>query len=191
VRPWDPSFPFYILFSIILFFETLFSLFILLSYNCQRLPISSTSFSKIAYFKMTDANQNGNPQKKTYHKKATGNALITAKAHAKEEEIKLYGSCFWSVSLPSSSPSTHLPHLHTHPYPLQSADISQPLRPKNLDIPRTQIPPLPIHRNRPLLQAPLPPIPQPSRPRPNLTTRSRLLNLRIHCHHGVSRGLGL
>lgn len=44
---------------------------------------------------MTDANQGGDPTKKTYHKKATGNALITVKSHSKEEELKLYGSCFW------------------------------------------------------------------------------------------------
>ena len=33
--------------------------------------------------------------KKTYHKKATGAALVTAKRHAKEHNLKLYGSCFW------------------------------------------------------------------------------------------------
>ena len=33
--------------------------------------------------------------KKTYHKKATGTALVTAKRHAKEHNLKLYGSCFW------------------------------------------------------------------------------------------------
>lgn len=32
--------------------------------------------------------------KKTYHKKATGTALVTAKRHAKEHNLKLYGSCF-------------------------------------------------------------------------------------------------
>ncbi|KAL8947838.1 MAG: hypothetical protein Q9222_005923 [Ikaeria aurantiellina] len=31
---------------------------------------------------------------KTYHKKATGNALATVKRHSKEHELKLYGSCF-------------------------------------------------------------------------------------------------
>lgn len=36
--------------------------------------------------------------KKTYHKKATGAALVTAKRHAKEHNLKLYGSCFWYVS---------------------------------------------------------------------------------------------
>ncbi|KAB2576081.1 Glutathione transferase [Lasiodiplodia theobromae] len=32
--------------------------------------------------------------KKTYHTKATGNALNTAKKHAAENELKLFGSCF-------------------------------------------------------------------------------------------------
>ena len=32
---------------------------------------------------------------KTYHKKATGEALVTAKKHSKDHELKLYGSCFW------------------------------------------------------------------------------------------------
>jgi glutathione S-transferase len=49
---------------------------------------------------MADANQGGDPQKKTYHKKATGNALTTVKNHAKEDELKLYGSCFWYVQTP-------------------------------------------------------------------------------------------
>lgn len=31
---------------------------------------------------------------KTYHKKATGNASNTVKKHSKEEDLKLYGSCF-------------------------------------------------------------------------------------------------
>jgi glutathione S-transferase len=44
---------------------------------------------------MTDTNQGGDPQKKTYHKKATGPALATVKAHIKEDDLKLYGSCFW------------------------------------------------------------------------------------------------
>lgn len=44
---------------------------------------------------MTDTNQGGDPSKKTYHKKATGNALITVKHHSKEDELKLYGSAFW------------------------------------------------------------------------------------------------
>lgn len=42
-----------------------------------------------------DANQNGDDKKKTYHKKATGEALKTADKHAAEHELKLFGSCFW------------------------------------------------------------------------------------------------
>jgi glutathione S-transferase len=34
-------------------------------------------------------------QQKTYHKKATGNALATVRRHAKDHELKLFGSCFW------------------------------------------------------------------------------------------------
>ncbi|KAJ4296471.1 hypothetical protein N0V90_006516 [Kalmusia sp. IMI 367209] len=43
---------------------------------------------------MTDTNQGGDPTKKTYHKKATGNALVTVKNHSKEDDLKLFGSCF-------------------------------------------------------------------------------------------------
>ncbi|KAF2813531.1 uncharacterized protein BDZ99DRAFT_381251 [Mytilinidion resinicola] len=41
-----------------------------------------------------DKKKGGDPQKKTYHKKATGKAYATVKAHSKEEDLKLYGSCF-------------------------------------------------------------------------------------------------
>ena len=41
-----------------------------------------------------DPNQGGDPNKKTYHKKATGEALKTAEAHSTEHDLKLYGSCF-------------------------------------------------------------------------------------------------
>ena len=34
-------------------------------------------------------------EKKSYHQKATGNALNTVKNHSKENDLKLYGSCFW------------------------------------------------------------------------------------------------
>ena len=34
---------------------------------------------------------------KSYHKKATGAALVTVKKHSKEHDLKLYGSCFWYV----------------------------------------------------------------------------------------------
>ncbi|KAF2496412.1 hypothetical protein BU16DRAFT_376936 [Lophium mytilinum] len=59
----------------------------------RSLSFFSTS-SPQANIKMTDSNQGGDPQKKTYHKKATGRALATVKAHSKEEDLKLYGSCF-------------------------------------------------------------------------------------------------
>lgn len=57
---------------------------------------------------MTDTNQGGDSSKKTYHKKATGNALTTVRNHSKEEDLKLYGSCFWYVSplIPHTSPTT-------------------------------------------------------------------------------------
>lgn len=34
-------------------------------------------------------------EQKTYHKKATGLALTTAKRHSKDHDLKLFGSCFW------------------------------------------------------------------------------------------------
>jgi len=46
-----------------------------------------------------DANQGGDAKKKTYNKKATGEALKTAEAHSAEKDLKLYGSCFWYVFL--------------------------------------------------------------------------------------------
>jgi hypothetical protein len=50
---------------------------------------------------MTDTNQGGDSSKKTYHKKATGNALTTVKNHSKDDDLKLYGSAFWYVHPPS------------------------------------------------------------------------------------------
>ncbi|KAG9558478.1 glutathione S-transferase, partial [Aureobasidium melanogenum] len=41
-----------------------------------------------------DANQNNDPKKKTYHKKATGKALETVEKHSDDHELKLFGSCF-------------------------------------------------------------------------------------------------
>lgn len=38
-------------------------------------------------------------QKKTYHTKATGKALETVKKHSAENDLKLFGSCFWYVTL--------------------------------------------------------------------------------------------
>ncbi|KAL8843495.1 MAG: hypothetical protein Q9176_002108 [Flavoplaca citrina] len=37
---------------------------------------------------------NTQSNQKTYHKKPTGEALVTAKRHSKDHELKLYGSCF-------------------------------------------------------------------------------------------------
>jgi hypothetical protein len=51
-----------------------------LSYQRRRFSISKT---------MTDKEQ------KTYHKKASGNALATVRKHSKDHELKLFGSCFW------------------------------------------------------------------------------------------------
>jgi len=41
-----------------------------------------------------DPNQNGDANKKTYHKTATGLALKTVQAHSTDKDLKLYGSCF-------------------------------------------------------------------------------------------------
>ena len=40
---------------------------------------------------------NTQSNQKTYHKKPTGEALVTAKRHSKDHELKLYGSCFWYI----------------------------------------------------------------------------------------------
>lgn len=40
----------------------------------------------------------GQRQQKTYPKKASGQALQTVKRHSKPNELKLFGSCFWSVN---------------------------------------------------------------------------------------------
>ena len=53
---------------------------------------NSTSTSIKSFATMADDKKT---QQKTYHKKATGNALNTVKKHCKENELKLYGSCFW------------------------------------------------------------------------------------------------
>jgi len=82
---------------------------------------------------MTDTNQGGDSSKKTYHKKATGNALTTVKNHAKEEDLKLYGSCFWYVII------TWTVNL------VRYADTSKSIRPACLDVARTQEDSLPVH----------------------------------------------
>src|SRR5579871_5524213 len=55
----------------------------------QRIRLSSTAF----VHKMSNTDQPVK-EKKSYHKKATGDALNTVKKHSKEDELKLYGSCF-------------------------------------------------------------------------------------------------
>ena len=44
--------------------------------------------------KELDPNQGGDPNKKTYHKQPTGEALKTSEAHSADHDLKLYGSCF-------------------------------------------------------------------------------------------------
>lgn len=39
-------------------------------------------------------------QQKTYHKKASGSALNTVRKHTKDNELKLFGSCFWYRHFP-------------------------------------------------------------------------------------------
>jgi glutathione S-transferase len=34
-------------------------------------------------------------QEKTYHKKASGLAATTVRIHSKENDLKLFGGCFW------------------------------------------------------------------------------------------------
>lgn len=58
-------------------------------------PLRTFFSTAPARYTMTDTNQGGDASKKTYHKKATGNALTTVKSHSKEDDLKLYGSCFW------------------------------------------------------------------------------------------------
>lgn len=70
---------------------------------------------------------------KTYHKKATGEALVTAKKHSKDHELKLYGSCFWYLR------SFTLPY-----YPLTPG---QPFCPACLDIPPIQGSGISVHRD--------------------------------------------
>ena len=128
---------------------------------------------------MTDMNQGGDPSKKTYHKKATGNALTTVKNHAKEEDLKLYGSCFWYVILTLSIEYCPIIHVNT----------LQPLRSACLDISGTQSHPLPVHRSRSLQETPIPIRREPTRPRTRPPPRPNMEHPRVHRHYGVPRGL--
>ena len=60
----------------------------------QRLAMSANNTSTNGTSQDLDPNQGGDATKKTYHKKATGEALKTAEAHSAEHTLKLYGSCF-------------------------------------------------------------------------------------------------
>jgi hypothetical protein len=82
-------------------------------------------------FNMTDTNQGGDPSKKTYHKKATGNALTTVKNHSKEDDLKLYGSAFWYVHSPRFSLFLN----HRYPFSLSPTNPTQSLRPTRVDLP--------------------------------------------------------
>jgi hypothetical protein len=42
---------------------------------------------------------NNKNQQKIYHKKASGSALATVRKHSKDNDLKLFGSCFWLVFL--------------------------------------------------------------------------------------------
>lgn len=137
-------------------------------------PSSSLSSSSSGKLEMSDTNQGGDSSKKTYHKKATGEALTTVKNHAKQEDLKLYGSCFWYVP----------------PRPiltLKCTYISKPFRPTSLDLPRAQIHPLPIHRSRPVQKASIAARRQPARPGPRNPPRPNMEHPRIHRHNGVPR----
>jgi hypothetical protein len=57
--------------------------------------VQRSSFSTHTAFEMTPSNEDTKQEKKSYHTKATGAALATAKKRSKEHNLKLYGSCFW------------------------------------------------------------------------------------------------
>jgi hypothetical protein len=57
--------------------------------HCKQFSPKGLSIDQIAI--MSDNEE----QQKTYHKKATGNALVTVKKHSKDNVLKLFGSCFW------------------------------------------------------------------------------------------------
>ena len=60
----------------------------------------------IPYFgSLVEENADANKtEQKTYHKKATGLALSTVKRHAKENDLKIFGSCFWYAFIRFMSP---------------------------------------------------------------------------------------
>lgn len=123
---------------------------------CQGFPTSSnfssrpTTFSRFLFIRssssitMTNTNQGGESSKKSYHKKATGTALATVRDHTMEEDLKLYGSCFWYVST--------FEHFFAVP-----TNISKPFRATRVDLARAQKGTLPVYRNRSLQEAPVSP----------------------------------
>jgi hypothetical protein len=52
--------------------------------------LSYRSRDTLSFGTMTDA-----AEQKTYHKKASGSALVTVRKHSKDHDFKLFGSCFW------------------------------------------------------------------------------------------------
>lgn len=91
-------------------------------------------------------------QQKTYHKKASGAALVTVKKHSRETDLKLYGSCFWYALFFLAIPPLPLPP------PLHSALLNhhvnlQSLRPTRLDSSRSQRHSLSVHRSRSIQEA--------------------------------------
>jgi glutathione S-transferase len=62
----------------------------------HTIHISTLTRSLNSVRSMTETNQNGvkEKEKKTYHKKATGDALETVLLHAQDDVLRLYGSCF-------------------------------------------------------------------------------------------------
>jgi hypothetical protein len=72
----------------------------------QRTSFSSTTAN------MSDANENTQKEKKSYHTKATGAALATVKKHSKEHSLRLYGGCFWYYSFLSCIYCENLTYFH-------------------------------------------------------------------------------
>jgi len=56
--------------------------------SSHRIPFPNTAVT------MTNADNNTQKEKKSYHTKATGLALLTVKKHTKDHALKLYGGCF-------------------------------------------------------------------------------------------------
>lgn len=108
----------------------------------KTLPFCKTFRSSFFYraFNLSihrSMSENANSKQKTYHKKATGIALNTVKKHAKEHDLKLYGSCFWYVFLfLSFCVCASSPNKSSH----------QSLRPASLDLAGGQRSQLSVHR---------------------------------------------